>query len=91
MKSLPNIGFEMGGTTFELTPHQYIIKVCISSIILLFTILKESSEGETFCLVGLQGFDQGEPLWILGDVFIGAYYTEFDVTNRRVGFAPSEL
>ncbi|XP_072743884.1 uncharacterized protein [Anoplolepis gracilipes] len=42
--------------------------------------------GDGLCLSGFQG---GSPLWTLGDVFIGAYYTVFDMGNNQVGFAPA--
>ncbi|XP_029660185.1 cathepsin E-like, partial [Formica exsecta] len=41
------------------------------------------------CMSGFQKLS-GLDFWILGDVFIGPYYTVFDQGNNRVGFAPSK-
>ncbi|XP_033751466.1 lysosomal aspartic protease-like isoform X1 [Pecten maximus] len=78
ISSLPPISFMIDNQMFTLQGKDYILQV------------KEMSE--RICLSGFIGMDIPAPLgplWILGDIFLGRFYSEFDLGNSRVGFAKS--
>ena len=75
--SLPIITFEIGNKSYGLKGSDYILN-------------STTDLGTPACFSGFMGIDLPksiEELWILGDVFIGRYYTVFDMGSSRIGFA----
>ncbi|KAL5252694.1 hypothetical protein ACHWQZ_G015459 [Mnemiopsis leidyi] len=76
--SLPDLVFVLNGKKFSVPPQSYIFE--------------QSAPGKSLCIIGLIGMDippPAGPLWILGDIFHGEFYTVYDFGKRQVGFAKS--
>ena len=71
----PNMQITIGGTTWILTPQDYIIN---------------AEDANVECILGMMGMDmppQVGPLWIMGDVFMKKVFTVFDFGNQMLHFA----
>lgn len=76
---MPKISFRLHGHSLELTPTDYVAQAT-------------GEDGRRYCTSGFSSLNSkfltgGKPKWILGDVFLSKFYTEFDLAKNRVGFA----
>ncbi|GFO41543.1 cathepsin d [Plakobranchus ocellatus] len=72
LNSLPDVEFFTNGQVLTMTKDEYVMKVNGLCI--------SAFSGRTYTK------DQ-VPYWVLGTSFMKAYYTKFDLENKRIGFA----
>ncbi|KAM4796925.1 gastricsin-like [Rhinophrynus dorsalis] len=73
IQNMPTLSFTLNGISFPLQPSAYIIQ-------------ENGYCYANFLSISLPA-QNGDPLWILGDVFLREYYSIYDFGNSRVGFA----
>eukprot|EP00735_Rhodelphis_limneticus_P015509 TRINITY_DN978_c0_g1::TRINITY_DN978_c0_g1_i1::g.16162::m.16162 TRINITY_DN978_c0_g1::TRINITY_DN978_c0_g1_i1::g.16162 ORF type:complete len:396 (+),score=131.16,sp/Q03168/ASPP_AEDAE/44.41/3e-102,Asp/PF00026.18/2e-104,TAXi_N/PF14543.1/2.5e-07,TAXi_C/PF14541.1/0.0014,A1_Propeptide/PF07966.7/0.0035,Asp_protease_2/PF13650.1/0.18,Asp_protease_2/PF13650.1/2.2e+02,GUCT/PF08152.7/0.26 TRINITY_DN978_c0_g1_i1:76-1263(+) len=72
--TMPDLVFHIHGKEFRLKASDYVLNV------------------EGTCIVGVMALDYqvgGKDLYIIGDLFLSAYYSIYDYANARVGLADS--
>ncbi|XP_012585477.1 PREDICTED: oviduct-specific glycoprotein [Condylura cristata] len=69
IERMPTITFVISGAQFPLPPSAYVLN------------------NDGYCRLGIEATyvpsPNGQPLWILGDVFLKEYYSVYDLANNR--------
>ena len=78
-KNFPTLALTLTGGLKE----KVVLTVAGSS--LLDTVYSYKQSGVRYCMLTIGSV--GGSLWILGDSFMRSFYTVFDYSNSRVGFA----
>ncbi|XP_046890409.1 gastricsin-like isoform X1 [Hypomesus transpacificus] len=71
--NLPTLSFTISGVSFPLPPSAYIQQQNQECVVAITPTYLPSQNGQ--------------PLWIFGDVFLRSYYSVYDRAYNRVGFA----
>ncbi|XP_047630248.1 pregnancy-associated glycoprotein 2-like [Phacochoerus africanus] len=73
--TLPDIVFTIKGIDYPVPAQAYVQKTLGGICLSAFK--------------GIKGKPTGNPIWILGDVFLRLYFTVFDRGQNRIGLAPA--
>lgn len=74
LHGMPSISFMIAGEDFKLKPTDFFLPI-----------------GSGYCMLGIEadpGAEFGKnSYWLLGDVFLSVFYSVWDVSRKKIGFA----